>query len=56
MQSAPWAKASTSAGQVSQMVRVSSAEHSRASTTRSQPSAAASRAPPEVKRLIRVLA
>ena len=56
MHRAPWAKTSTSTGQFSQMVRVSSAEHSRAMTTRSQPSAAISRAPPEVKRLIWVLA
>ena len=41
MHNAPWAKTSTSAGQFSQMARVSSAEHSRAMTTRSQPSGAA---------------
>ncbi len=56
MHNAPWAKTSTSTGQFSQIVRVSSAEHSRAMTTRSQPSAAISRAPPEVNRLIWVLA
>ncbi len=56
MHSAPWTKASTWAGQFLQMAAVSSLEHSRASTTRSQPSAAISQAPPEVKTLIWVLA
>ena len=56
MQRAPWAKISTSAGQFRQMASVSLAEHSRAMTTRSQPRRAASWAPPEVKRLIWVLA
>ena len=56
MQRAPWAKISTSAGQFRQIRSVSRAEHSRAMTTRSQPRRAASQAPPEVKRLIWVLA
>ena len=56
MQRAPWAKISTSAGQFRQMASVSLAEHSRAMTTRSHPSAASSRAPPEVNTLIWVLA
>ena len=56
MHSAPWPKTSISAGQRAQMARVSSAEHSRAMTTRSHPSAASSQAPPAVKMLIWVLA
>ena len=56
MHSAPWAKTSISAGQFRMMASVSSAEHSRAMTTRWQPSPQASRAPPEVKTLIWVLA
>ena len=56
MQRAPWAKISISAGQAAQMAAVSAAEHSRASTTRSHPSAARSFAAPAVKALIWVLA
>ena len=56
MQSAPWTNTSTSAGQLAQISFVSSAEHSRAMTTRCQPSAATSLAPPEVNTLIWVLA
>ena len=56
MHSAPWAKTSTWAGQFRMIASVSPREHSRAMTTRSQPSRAASQAPPEVKMLIWVLA
>ena len=56
MHSAPWTNTSTSAGQFRQISLVSSAEHSRAMTPRSQPSAAISQAPPEVNTLIWVLA
>ena len=56
MHRAPWTKTSTSTGQFLQMAAVSPAEFSRASTMRSQPSAAISQAPPEVNTLIWVLA
>ena len=56
MHSAPWAKTSTSAPQERQMMSVSRAESSLASTTRSMPSSAASFAPDRVCRLIWVLA
>ena len=56
MHSAPWPKISTSALQPAQISRTSSRLSSRASTTRSMPSAAASLAPPRVNRLICVLA
>ena len=56
MQRAPWAKTSTSAPQPRHTAAMSSRLHSRASTTRSQPSSRSTRAPPVVNRLIWVLA
>ena len=56
MQRAPWTKVSTSTGQARQISATSAPDSSRATTTRVHPAWAASRAPPEVKRLIWVLA
>ena len=56
MHRAPWPNTSTSAPQPRQITSVSWADSSRASTTRSMPSFAASRAPDRVCRLICVLA
>ena len=56
MHRAPWPNTSTSDPQPRQMVSTSRLGSSRASTTRSMPSSAASRAPDRVCRLICVLA